>query len=280
MNYVMKKGDEGQEVKRLQTYLLISADGKFGPKPEQAVRDHQQLLGLTVDGKAGPQTLASLKIPVLPGIDLSRHNGRVDFKKVAASGVKYAWVKVTEGTTHINPGFEDKFKGCRDHGIIVGGYHFGRPDTYADNPADANNEAEHFLDTISRVGIRRGDLVPVLDVEAGMKTDDQFNADWTLEWLTRVRVENTIRCMVYTASWATDLYLKHASVASRRQLASYPLWWARYHEGIEPNNSHKMLSWDEWKVWQWTGHGQVPGVTGRCDQNWMAGGALNSLIVS
>ena len=173
--YTLRNGDKGQEVVKLQYSLgNLVADGVFGPSTEKAVREYQTKNDLTSDGIAGPKTLGLLNIPVEIGIDLSRHNGTVDFKTVANAGVKYAWIKCTEGTTHVNPGYELKFQKAREAGIQVGGYHFSRPDTYP-SIQDAVDESLNFLGALSKVGFNRGDLLPVLDVEAGLKTDDKYN---------------------------------------------------------------------------------------------------------
>ena len=276
-SYMLRKKDKGQEVKRLQLNLGISADGDFGPKTDATVRDYQKANGLSADGIAGPATLGALGIPVLYGVDLSSHNGTVDFAAMAASGVKFAWVKLTEGTTHTNPNFEEKFKGCRDHGIIVGAYHFGRPDTYVNDPTDAKDEVDNFLNSLNKVGLKCGDLLPVLDLEAGVKTDDQHNIDWALNWLEAVSCAERVRPVVYTAKWYYDSYMKYANKTSLDKLADYPLWLASYNTGSSP--SRKVASWKAWDVWQWSGSGTVPGVKGRCDQNWMAGNQLSNLQV-
>jgi lysozyme len=277
LTYTLRKGDKGQEVRRLQSYLQdCTVDGHFGPKTDKALRDYQTSSGLVIDGLAGMSTLGSLNIEVLPGIDLSNHNGKVDFAKVAAAGIKYAWIKVTEGTTHVNRGFEDKFKGARDHGIKVGAYHFGRPDTNVGND-DVPHEVDNFLNACATVGIASGDLLPMLDVEAGMKTDDQFNVDWALEWLWRVQDVYEAKPVIYTARWAFNLYWQQARRKELDRLESYPLWLASYNEGIEPKR--KTPLWKTWDIWQWSGSGSVPGVRGKCDQNWMAGGQLSNLLV-
>ena len=49
--YTLRKGDEGQEVKRLQSKLPTVADGKFGSKTEAEVRAYQQHNGLGIDGQ-------------------------------------------------------------------------------------------------------------------------------------------------------------------------------------------------------------------------------------
>ncbi len=281
MVYTLRKGDSGQEVARLQAQFVLkglAVDGKFGSKTEKAVKEYQSFNNLTVDGIAGPQTLGSLGIPVLPAIDLSRHNGTVDFAKVAAGGVKHAWIKLTEGTTHVNPGYEEKVKGCRDHGITVGFYHFGRPDTNGGTIQDAHDEVENFLNAANKVGgIKCGDLLPVLDLEAGMKTDDQLNIDWAIAWLEEVSCRERVRPLIYTAKWYWDSYMKRASSSSLKKLKDYPLWLASYNEGVDAER--KVPNWSHWDVWQWTGSGTVAGVKGRCDENWIAGGQLSHLTV-
>ena len=278
LKFTLRKDDEGQEVSRLQSIIGANPDGKFGKNTDAAVQAYQNSNSLLVDGIAGPQTLGHMGIEVFPGVDLSSHNGNVDFKAMAAAGIKYAWIKTTEGTTHNNPGHEKKFKEARKSGIIVGAYHFARPDTYSGDPKDWEKEADNFLRSLDRVGLESGDLAPVVDLEQGLKTDDNYNLNWYLNWIEKVECETDTRPVIYTARWAWQLYIMKGNKALQKRLASYPLWLASYNEGTHPERTTKL--WDSWDVWQWTGHGSVPGAKGRCDQNWMAGGQLNKLRVS
>jgi len=54
--FPLKKGSKGQNVKTIQTYLKLVADGIFGPKTEQAVKAFQTQNGLVVDGIVGTKT--------------------------------------------------------------------------------------------------------------------------------------------------------------------------------------------------------------------------------
>jgi GH25 family lysozyme M1 (1,4-beta-N-acetylmuramidase) len=279
-NYTLRKGDEGQEVKRLQRCLSLVTDGKFGTKTDIAVKSYQQSNSLVLDGIAGPQTLKHLGIEVLHGIDVSAWNGKnIDWKAVSKTNVEYCWIKATEGVTHTNRGHTDKFKGARDNGLIVGGYHFARPDyNNNDNPlTDAVQEAHHFLNVMSKVGIKPGDLLPVLDVEKGMKTDDQYNVDWCLKWLDVVEQEAGVKSVVYSAKWAWDLFLVKANKNDLSKLIQYPVWWASYSGTVEPKRN--VRGWQEWNVWQYGSRGSVSGIKGNVDVNWMAGGQLPKLIV-
>ena len=280
LKYTLRKDDKGQEVKRLQSKLPVVADGHFGLKTEQAVRDYQEHNGLTVDGLAGKQTLSRLGINVTAATDLSSWNGTVDFKKMMTAGVSMGWIKLSEGTTHQNPGREKKFEDARKAGFTVGAYHFGRPDTYSGDPRDWEKEANNFLIQLEKVGCHSGDLVPVLDVEAGMKTDDNHNVDWSLNWLEHVGRETNSTPMVYTARWAWQLFLMKADKAQLDKLLEYPVWYAAYLRGkrlVGPEA--KLRGWKEWDVWQYTGHGTLDGIKGRCDLNWIAGEQLSKLTV-
>lgn len=57
---VLRRGDRGLEVARMQRALGINADGIFGPGTENALKQWQRGVGLTADGIAGPQTLSRL----------------------------------------------------------------------------------------------------------------------------------------------------------------------------------------------------------------------------
>jgi len=277
LRYTLRKKDKGQEVKRLQKALSITTDGKFGSKTEKAVKEHQEEKGLVVDGLAGRRTLGSLKIEVFPAVDLSSYNGTVDFKKMKAAGVSLAWIKLTEGTTHRNPGYQLKFDSARKEGFSCGAYHFGRPDTYAGDPRDWEKEANNFLLQLEKAELKSGDLVPVLDVEKGMKTDDNHNVQWCLNWLEFVGNETCTTPLVYSARWAWQLYIMKAEKDIQQELAKYPLWLASYNKGIEPKRKTKL--WDAWAVWQYTGYGKIDGCKGRVDLNWIAGAQLDKLRV-
>jgi peptidoglycan hydrolase-like protein with peptidoglycan-binding domain len=64
---LLSRGTSGETVKKLQTMLGITADGKFGPGTEKALKEWQAKNGLVADGMAGPRTIAAMKL--IPGVD-------------------------------------------------------------------------------------------------------------------------------------------------------------------------------------------------------------------
>lgn len=72
-------------------------------------------------------------------IDVSHHNGAIDWPAVAAAGIALAFVKATQGTRFVDPAFERNRCGALRAGVLVVPYHF--LDT-----ADPGDQADHFLD--------------------------------------------------------------------------------------------------------------------------------------
>jgi peptidoglycan hydrolase-like protein with peptidoglycan-binding domain len=59
---LLMPGSSGETVKKLQTSLGITADGRYGPATAAAVKAYQQEHGLEADGYAGPVTLSTMKL--------------------------------------------------------------------------------------------------------------------------------------------------------------------------------------------------------------------------
>jgi lysozyme len=72
-------------------------------------------------------------------IDVSHHNGAIDWPAVAGAGIALAFIKATQGAGFVDPAFERNRGGAVKAGVLVAPYHF--IDTSAPGP-----QAEHFLD--------------------------------------------------------------------------------------------------------------------------------------
>jgi lysozyme len=120
----------------------------------------------------------------LPGIDVSKWQGTIDWSKVAGAGIRFAIARATKGRTYIDPTFQANVNEARANGIVVGAYHRATPSGGATaNIVDARAEANHYLDVASP-GV--GDLIPALDIE---ETGGLAPADlvvWVKAWVTRV----------------------------------------------------------------------------------------------
>lgn len=186
-------------------------------------------------------------------IDVSRHQGSIDWQLVGKSGVKGAYVKATEGVGYIDPMFRRNAVGAAAVGLKVGYYHYARPET--GNSAKA--EAEAYLDTIRGMN---PSLPHVLDVEgAAANIGKDRLSDWVADWLTAVTGYAGQKVMIYTGASFAKSYLLGA------KLAGYPLWVAHY----DAERPMSGPTWDRWAMWQYTSGGSVPGIAGRVDMNEM-----------
>jgi lysozyme len=102
------------------------------------------------------------------GIDVSHHQGVIDWRAVASEGWSFAWIKATEGGDWEDPRFEENRAGAAQAGVRWGAYHFF---TFCRDPAE---QASHFL---AVVGNDPGPLPPALDLEVGGNCADQPSSE-------------------------------------------------------------------------------------------------------
>ncbi len=92
----------------------------------------------------------------LRGIDVSHHQGTIDWPEVAEDDVAFAFIKVSEGGDHRDTQFVRNIAEATKVGIPVGAYHFF---TFCRPGAD---QANNFIDAVAG---RRLALPPVMDLE-------------------------------------------------------------------------------------------------------------------
>lgn len=80
------------------------------------------------------------------GIDVSKHQGVIDWAKVKASGISFALIRSSARTNYIDPFLDANVKGCEANGIAYGFYHY----SYAMSVAGAQAEADYFLKVIGK----------------------------------------------------------------------------------------------------------------------------------
>lgn len=185
------------------------------------------------------------------GIDISHYQGKINWEKLSNaqiehSPIRFVMIKATEGSTQIDDCFQDNFKNARDYGFIRGVYHFWS------NKSSARDQARFFL---KKVHLKDGDLPPVLDVEN--KPEDMSVEDFQREiltWMHIVEDKYHVKPILYTYYKFKNQYL------NTPVFDDYPYWIAHYYvDEIEYEG--------EWKFWQHTDAGRLPGIRGTVDFN-------------
>jgi GH25 family lysozyme M1 (1,4-beta-N-acetylmuramidase) len=206
----------------------------------------------------------------IQGIDISKHQGNVDFSAVAASGMRFAIVKCTEGENYVDPKFRENWAKLLDLGsstILRGAYHFARPSSTGGS-GDGEAEAMDFCAELKTVGgYEDGCLPPALDFEEYSESDAHDNIPWIESFVRVVEAELGRSPMIYTGSnvWRYE-------VGNTDKFVSLPLWQVYYSRTAQQPPS---MPWPTWTFWQWSGggsyayYGPVPGIPGSgvCDVN-------------
>lgn len=184
------------------------------------------------------------------GIDVSHWQGDVDWKKVQAHGIKFAFVKATEGLAPKDPKFDRNWKALKDVDLIRGAYHF------LDPTIDGRKQARHFLATVN---FAPGDIIPVVDVERLKRTSNAELHRQLVRFLDEVKTRTGLNCMIYVSP---AFWKEHLAPEEKTPRTNH-LWVAAYEVKDPPT----IAGLPAWSVWQYTRKGKVPGVAGETDRN-------------
>lgn len=236
----------------LETALQVDAQSSAVRKPGLRYRDHDPV---AIKGRQ-PRDFA------IHGIDISRYNKRIDWRKAKASGVAFAFIKATEGKDDADPDFRRHWLEAKQAGIPRSAYHF----YYFCAPPLA--QAANY---IRRVPKSDSALPPILDVEWNPKspTCKQRPAPSQVRlvlktFLDRIERHYGQKPIIYTT---VDF---HEDNLAGGQLQGYQYWLRsvtaepKYKYGSRP-----------WVFWQYTGTGAIPGIDGHVDINVYNGSRAN-----
>jgi len=208
--------------------------------------------------------------PKVPGIDVSEYQGRIDWRAVGWSPVRFVIMRATLGNDHRDRWYLRNVAGARRNGLAVGAYHFAKPSLARWDP---RAEADHFLDVVT---LRPGDVVPVLDIEeTGGLAPGQLRS-WAIAWLERVHARTGVHAMIYSGNHFWHGSMRNTGWFARR---GHPLWVAHWYVGA-PAVPGGRWARRGYTVWQWSASGRVPGIDGPVDRDWMKGSLARGTISS
>lgn len=269
---MLRLGQFGDDVKELQTKLNklganLVVDGYFGFSTNFEVQKFQKKNNLVADGLVGPITFNKINYllsqvdgpkETITGVDLYHGDQVGDWTKLKDAGVKFVFLKATEGIKYIDPLFKSRWQVAKLSGLIRGAYHFFRP------AKSAIVQAQLFCDTVNDLNAE--DLPLVLDWETSDDTSFKSDKENAMKFLTKVEDLSGKRPIIYTSpSFANELYLEV-------DFFRYPLWIAHYRA----KNPRIPKPWTDWKFWQVGEDISVMGINNPCDFN-LFNGSLEDL---
>lgn len=196
---------------------------------------------------------------VLYGIDVSEHNGNIDWEKVKASGkVNFVIIRAGYGQTSVDKQFRNNALMCNTLGIPIGIYWF----SYAKTVQDAEREARACLETIRDYKITypvafdfEDDSIRVAK-NAGVYTSQSLVTSIAKTFLSIIQDAGYI-----AVNYSNPSYLNQYFEQSLR--LDYPLWLAQWP--ANPNPEIKPVS--NPVIWQYSSKGTIPGISTDVDLN-------------
>ncbi len=188
------------------------------------------------------------------GIDISHYQGNINWKMLEQTRqgqfpIQFIFMKATEGGDYPDKRFVANFDSAKAHDFIRGAYHFYNPKT------DADKQADFFINTVN---LEPGDLPPVLDIEKKSKDIKKLQADLK-HWLRRIEDHYGVKPIIYASYKFKTKYLNDSV------FNSYPYWIAHYYvDSVQYKG--------DWKFWQHTDVGTLPGIEEQVDLNIFNGG--------
>lgn len=185
------------------------------------------------------------------GVDTASYQD-TDLTKYKNAGAQFAIVKLTEGTTYVNPKGAAQYASAQSNGLMTMAYFFA---TFGTDSQEALNEARFFVQHAQAMGIPTGSYLAV-DYESGdgnnfSTTDRTANTNAILNAMNYIRLSG-YQPLIYTGQNFMDNYIDEARLSEH-----YPNseWIAAYTQGYKASDEPIF----DWKppypnmvMWQFT----------------------------
>lgn len=186
------------------------------------------------------------------GIDVSHHQGNINWQSVRAERIDFVYIKATEGKDYTDPQFKSNMNGAVYAGLKCGAYHFF---TFC---SSGKEQADHFIATTQFKEIT---LRPAVDVEFGGNCRNTPSQEILLSELKIFinAIKSYYKCepVIYATAESYDFLIKNNFKEN--------IWIRDVY--TKPDNKIN------WIIWQYHCRGKIDGINGPVDLN-----ALNPFV--
>lgn len=182
------------------------------------------------------------------GIDVSHHQGVIDWQRLPRADVQFAYIKATEGGDFKDPDFQTNWQQSRQAGIPRGAYH------YFNFCRDGWVQAQNFIDSVP---VEADSLPPAVDLEPGACEDQRTKEAVVTELKTLLAELQRVygkHPLLYVTRTTYERYVQG-------DFPTTPLWVRDVYR--QPG----WLAGREWLVWQYDSRTRMEGITGYVDMN-------------
>ena len=185
----------------------------------------------------------------IQGIDVSHHQGEIDWSEVKQQSIRFAFIKATEGGNFKDKKFQLNWTNAQSVGIDVGAYHFF---TFCKT---GKEQAINFIETVPKNDTA---LPPVVDLEFGgncnLQVDDSTVLSEIQSFLNEVESHYGKKVILYVTHEFYDHFMND-------QFLGNPIWIRDiYQQPVLPKQR-------KWLIWQFANRGHLQGIETYVDLN-------------
>lgn len=187
----------------------------------------------------------------IQGIDISHHQGKIDWSKINQKNIQFIFIKATEGGDFKDRLFQTYWKEAYKLNIPTSVYHFF---TFCRSGKD---QAQHFIQEVPKDAIT---MLPAIDLEFGGNCRLQRNKNLLAEITDYIQIiENHYQkpVIIYATQDFYQMYLIN-------QFPHNPIW-------IRDIYRYPKLIDRPWTFWQYANRGAIEGINGFVDLNVFSG---------
>ena len=186
----------------------------------------------------------------LVGLDVSHHQGEIDFEKLGAfqfhDTLSFVYIKASEGVSHVDRQYKVNAKGFEGIKKPYGFYHFFQPSQ------SALQQAKHFINSVQSLNSQ---LKPVLDIELLLPLSTNEMIDSIQVYMSEIEYRLKTKPIIYTYRSYYEDYLKGA-------LDDQVFFWiADYSKNVD------LISDNQIVIWQFSDKGKMNGINELVDLN-------------
>ncbi len=185
------------------------------------------------------------------GIDVSTHQGIIDWNKVKEAGIQFAIIRAGYGTESVDSQFKRNADECTRLNIPFGAYWY----SYARNLEESKLEVKKFIDTIKQYKLSYPAIIDMEDAD-GYKSKNGVSNSTCID-ICELECLELEKAGYYAMIYANLDWFKNR--IDNTKLDRFDKWLAQW--------SSKPIYNKKFGIWQYTSSGQVIGINGRVDMN-------------
>ena len=184
------------------------------------------------------------------GIDISKHNGIIDFDKIKEQNL-FCLIRVAYGSYGIDAKGKYNMEECQKRGIPFGAYVY----SYARNTGEARSEAANVLEQVKGFNLSYPLIIDMEDAD-GYKKKNGVSYKTCID-ICKIECEEFEKAGYYAMIYANKDWLENK--INSADLDRYDKWLAQWN--------NKPTYGKPFGIWQYTSDGKVDGINGRVDMN-------------